>query len=433
MAEISFPCRCCQCWELTRSIEDSSDSTKCTVTAQKIKMFGHHESAIGDWFNLLGGCWQITDGPLNNCDGAYAQMGESSADCPTCLDKELDPDLCWWLSGCKTGDNIYTKDDMNTTLDQGKFIKIGTKCYFIAGITTCVEPISGVSSEDFYHCCETCLGTAEVCEAKTFILTDCDGQEDNIITSLDLATVDIDGYLLSDISQLVGQVVVLTGHPGVCWEVAVYEDDTLAIAISIIEVHCNCAECFGCDRSPRGPCGDCCFSTESEVIASFSIEVDLPEFCSVSPFVDICDYGLPVNGVTCKYKNHSGGFTRWWSDSLGPIGSCSEFMWVEVIYKCSTNQWAFNVVADTTFHDASPVYTWILVIATSYTSTCCGVESQSFTQAGGANCVGNPTSTGGPTGTVSLKVIKSGCCYDNVDCLNKSGNCDGKCSTAPGC
>jgi hypothetical protein len=365
MAEISFPCRCCQCWELTRSIEDSSDSTKCTVTAQKIKMFGHHESAIGDWFNLLGGCWQITDGPLNNCDGAYAQMGESSADCPTCLDKELDPDLCWWLSGCKTGDNIYTKDDMNTTLDQGKFIKIGTKCYFIAGITTCVEPISGVSSEDFYHCCETCLGTAEVCEAKTFILTDCDGQEDNIITSLDLATVDIDGYLLSDISQLVGQVVVLTGHPGVCWEVAVYEDDTLAIAISIIEVHCNCAECFGCDRSPRG------------------------------------------GGASGLCENWNAG--------------TDAYIWIR--YDC-TNKWEFHQTTTTT----RPSSGWGTPAPCSFTEeTCCGWSLNV------SGCV-KDGSLWRSDDTVFTGVIKhNGCCYDNVDCLNKSGNCDGKCSTAPGC
>jgi len=132
------------------------------------------------------------------------------------------------LSNCeKINEVIYSTQDLSEYV--GQVIKDDCACWVVEEID--YEPPSQITLTDFtaYEDCTTCLSTY-------YVLTDCNGEEDTIITSTNL-------------SPYLGLFINIEGcNP--CYEVSLYTDSAAPESIKEVIVSDSFPTCFECNQLP---------------------------------------------------------------------------------------------------------------------------------------------------------------------------------------
>jgi hypothetical protein len=176
---------------------------------------------LGQFVILLdypGVCWEVVD--TVECDCAIdVTVIQSFASCETCLSAPK-----YKLTNC---DNktliVYTSTDLSAYVGQVIVILDCPGCWYVEEIENIPSDVPIIVDVAYIDCIE--------CARDYYILTDCTGYKDPIIT-------------YTDLSQSVGGVIKIKYCPETCWSVATTNTPTNAgIVIPEVEYE-DCPECL---------------------------------------------------------------------------------------------------------------------------------------------------------------------------------------------
>jgi hypothetical protein len=163
-------------------------------------------------------CWIVTDDGDCECaiDVTVLQFYE---DCPTCKNPSK-----YKLTNCDDSDTIvYTSSDLSAFVGQVILRGECPGCWLVTTIEDIPSDTIVTVSEAYLNCTE--------CTREYYLLTDCTGYKDPIIT-------------YTDLSQYLGSVIKIKYCPETCWTVTATNDPTDAgIVIPEVEYE-DCPECL---------------------------------------------------------------------------------------------------------------------------------------------------------------------------------------------
>jgi hypothetical protein len=168
--------------------------------------------------NYPGTCWEVTD--TAECDCAIdVVVLQSYEDCPTCLNAPK-----YKLTNCDDETLIvYTSTDLSAYLGQVIIRLDCPGCWYIEEIEDIPSDVPITVDVAYIDCIE--------CARDYYLLTDCTGYKDPIIT-------------YTDLSQYVGSVIKIKYCPETCWTVTTTLLSTNAgIVIPDVEYE-DCEECL---------------------------------------------------------------------------------------------------------------------------------------------------------------------------------------------
>jgi hypothetical protein len=163
-------------------------------------------------------CWtpSVSD---NNCECAVdVTVAYSYYNCPECLNPKG-----YKLTECTTDEVIYTNQDLSTYIGQTVELDCGG-CWIVEALdlpAPSTQPVTIVSAFDG---CKTCNG-------EYFLLEDCTGKVESVIT-------------YTDLSAYVGKVIKLKYCPETCWEVSVSTTSANAGEVLVDAEFEDCPECY---------------------------------------------------------------------------------------------------------------------------------------------------------------------------------------------
>jgi hypothetical protein len=163
-------------------------------------------------------CWRVFSS-AESCECAIATtLSGVFYNCQACNQRQS-----YKLTECTTGEIIYTTTD----LSQYEFVYINIDC------PGCwyVEPIDIIPPTTQPVTVTVGFESCEICNATFYILTDCLGVKDDIVT-------------ITDLSDYVGKVIKIKYCPDVCWEVAVTDPTTITGEVIFDTEYEGCPECF---------------------------------------------------------------------------------------------------------------------------------------------------------------------------------------------
>lgn len=193
-------------------IQDPIDTNKVSlgqyaVLNQIVKIEGYPDT-----------CWIVNDGGDCECaiDVTVLQFYE---DCPTCKNPSK-----YKLTNCAdSGTIVYTSSDLSAFVGQVILRGECPGCWY-------VETIDDIPSDTIVTVTAAYLNCTE-CAREYYLLTDCTGYKDPIIT-------------YTDLSQYLGSVIKIQYCPETCWTVTATNDPTNAgIVIPEVE-YVDCPECL---------------------------------------------------------------------------------------------------------------------------------------------------------------------------------------------
>lgn len=170
--------------------------------------------------NIVGNdtCWRVFDS-IDSCECAIAVTVDGVFDdCPSCLNPKG-----YKLIECTTGEIQYTTTDLS---DYTTAI-LQTNC---PGCWR-IEPIDIVPPSSQPVTVITSFEDCKTCNAKFYVLTDCRGILDPIIT-------------ITDLFQYIGDVVQLKFCPDTCWEVAETTPQEIDGEVIVEKSFIGCTECL---------------------------------------------------------------------------------------------------------------------------------------------------------------------------------------------
>jgi hypothetical protein len=163
-------------------------------------------------------CWIVTDDGDCECaiDVTVLQFYE---DCPTCKNPSK-----YKLTNCDDSDTIvYTSSDLSAFVGQVILRGECPGCWLVTTIDAIPSDTIVTVSAAYLNCTE--------CAREYYLLTDCTGYKDPIIT-------------YTDLSQYLGSVIKIKYCPETCWTVTATNDPTDAgIVIPEVEYE-DCPECL---------------------------------------------------------------------------------------------------------------------------------------------------------------------------------------------
>jgi hypothetical protein len=168
-------------------------------------------------------CWIVEllpDGSICDCpiDVIITTVSANCADCITVINYKL--------TDCTNPNTIvYTTDDLSAYVGEVIRREDCPGCYIVEVLIGAIplDPVSIIVSASYVNCIE--------CERTYYMLTDCSGIEESIIT-------------YSDLIDYVAKVITLSWCPGTCWRVSTTDESSNA-GISFPEnVFDTCEECI---------------------------------------------------------------------------------------------------------------------------------------------------------------------------------------------
>jgi len=133
-----------------------------------------------------------------------------------------EPIVAYKLRNCEnTFDVQYTTQDLSAYVDQ--VVQTDCGCFIVEEIDYIPPSTTVVVIEYAFENCKDCLSTF-------YLLTDCAGEVDDIVTTTDL-------------SDYIGQVIKLE-NCDTCWEVSETREFTILSNVVIAESYIDCIECF---------------------------------------------------------------------------------------------------------------------------------------------------------------------------------------------
>jgi len=205
-----------QCFEL---VDCDDNLSPIYTTAQSLSPF----ATLGQVVQIQGydNCWTVTSEVNCDCaiDVVVLQVYDSCNDC--------NPAPNYLLTNCDDlGTIIYTSSDLSEAV--GQVINIETDCPGCWIVEEYPNPIPSDVPIDIQNLFLDC----EACKTTYYVLTDCTDTEADIITSTDL-------------SEYVGQIIILEWCPTTCWTVAVSQTSAGAgILGDISNEFDTCEECL---------------------------------------------------------------------------------------------------------------------------------------------------------------------------------------------
>ena len=165
------------------------------------------------------GCW-IPEISEDNCECAVNLIvNETFSSCLDCKGY-----ISYRLTNCNDGSIIYTSSDLSTYINKTVEISPCAGCWFVEQLNyqgPSDQPVTVINTFD----------TCDACNTTYYLLTDCNGNEHDIITTTDL-------------SAQVEKVITLKWCPDVCWSVTETRDHVNSTVVFPTAEYDTCPECI---------------------------------------------------------------------------------------------------------------------------------------------------------------------------------------------
>ena len=153
---------------------------------------------------------------------SYSFSGNLYKTCLAC--KQSLPAVTYKLTNCNEPYNVtYTSTDLSASA--GSVIQINdfTDCFYVEVISDSIPGIDvAITGGPFANC--------EDCQADYYLLTDCRGIQEPILT-------------ITDLSASVGEIITIEGCPDTCWEVSESQAGPNPITVNVTGNFNDCANC----------------------------------------------------------------------------------------------------------------------------------------------------------------------------------------------
>lgn len=212
------PCVNGECPELCFKLEDCEGiEDPIYTTSQSLGVYAILNTII----HIAGSktCWLIAEVGICDCS-IDVVVTQTFVDCETCKDP-----VSYQLTECTTGEIVYTTNDLSLYVNQVIERDNCTGCWLVEQLNF-IPPSDTVITVTFsFKDCKTC-------NTDFYLLTDCNGVEQSIIT-------------YTDLSAYVAQIVTLEWCPNVCWRVSPTKEWLNAGVVFINEnFFTTCEECL---------------------------------------------------------------------------------------------------------------------------------------------------------------------------------------------
>ena len=168
-------------------------------------------------------CWVV--GKPVTCDNpVFVTVVQNFKTCVSC--QETLPVVNYQLTDCNNPEIvIYTSTNLSDYVDHTVTLdEYPDECFYVTVLDTQIPSDTPVTVKDSYADCQSCL-------APHYLLTDCAGLLDDIVTNTDL-------------SANVGDVITIASCPDTCWFVEETDITAVTGTVSIVSTFVDCPTCL---------------------------------------------------------------------------------------------------------------------------------------------------------------------------------------------
>jgi len=250
---------------------------------------------IGSIVTIVGfpnTCW-IAEEPEECTEIYFVNIVQTFNSCPDCQDTL--PVTNYQLTDCNNPDLvIYTSTDLADYINPPRIITLeeyANECFYVTVLDIGIPSDTPVTptGDTFENC--------EQCQAQPYLLTDCAGILEDIVT-------------YTDLSANVGEVIVISTCPDTCWSVEETDIVDFDGTVQVIAEYLTCPTCLA--NTIPSTCVTFTNTTSEEknfdvityegVVTKYTVGANstLPKSCLIS-------WNLPVGIVVTEYGNCTNG------------------------------------------------------------------------------------------------------------------------------
>ena len=250
---------------------------------------------IGSIVTIVGfpnTCW-IAEAPEECTEVYFVNIAQTFISCPSC--QSTLPVTNYQLTDCNNPDLvIYTSTDLSDYVEQiVTLLEYANQCFYVTVLDTGIpSDIEVEVDEPFVDCAQ--------CQAQPYLLIDCSGELEDIVTYTDLST-----YFISN------SIIVISTCPDTCWFIEETNIVDFDGTVQVVAEYESCPTCLA--NTIPSTCVTFTNTTSEEenfdvvnyegIVTKYTVGANstLPKSCLISwnlPVgIVVTEYGDCVNGV----------------------------------------------------------------------------------------------------------------------------------------